>query len=127
MIIASGLGLEALAVDTDIDVRVLSKGTKFIGAGMAGTAITVREAETNELLARGETVGNSGNDQRIMVEAWPRHTPLSIATSAVFRATLDLKEPRQVVVTARGPLSQPQSTAVATVTQWIARQARHRR
>jgi hypothetical protein len=119
VIIAFGLGVEALAVDTDIDVRVLSKGAKFIGTGVAGAEITIRDAETDELLARGKTVGNSGNDNRIMVEAWPRHTPLSTATSAVFRATLDLEEPRQVVVTARGPLSQPQSTAVATVTQWI--------
>ena len=119
VIIASGLSIEALAVDTRIDVRVLSKGAKFIGAGVAGAEITIRDAETNELLARGKTAGDSGNDHRIMVEAWPRYAPLSTATSAVFRATLDLQEPRQVVVTARGPLSQPQSTAVATVTQWI--------
>jgi hypothetical protein len=119
VIILFGIGAEVLAVDTNIDVRVLSKGAKFIGTGVAGAEITIRDAETNELLARGKTVGNSGNDRRIMVEAWPRHAPLSTATSAVFRAALDLKEPRQVVVTARGPLSQPQSAAVATVTQWM--------
>lgn len=119
VILVCGIGVEAAAVDTKIDVRVLSKGAKFIGTGVAGAEITIRDAETNELLARGKTVGNSGNDRRIMVEAWPRHAPLSTETSAVFRATLDLEEPRQVVVTARGPLSQPQSTAVATVTQWM--------
>ena len=119
VIIACGLGVEALAVDTRIDVRVLSKGAKFIGTGVAGAEITIRDAETNELLARGKTAGDSGNDRRIMVEAWPRHAPLFTETSAVFRATLELEEPRQVVVTARGPLSQPQSTAVATVTHWI--------
>jgi len=119
VIVALGIGVEAAAVDTKIDVRVLSKGAKFIGTGVAGAEITIRDAETNELLARGKTVGNSGNDRRIMAEAWPRHAPLSTATSAVFRAALDLEEPRQVVVTARGPLSQPQSTAVATVTQWM--------
>ena len=119
VILVFGIGAEASAVDTKIDVRVLSKGAKFIGTGVAGAEITIRDAETNELLARGKTVGNSGNDRRIMVEAWPRHAPLSTATSAVFRAAIDLEEPRQVVVTARGPLSQPQSTAVATVTQWM--------
>ena len=119
VMMTSGLGLEALAVDTRIDVRVLSKGAKFIGTGVAGAEITIRDAETNELLARGKTVGDSGNDQRIMVEAWPRHAPLRTESSAVFRATLELEEPRQVVVTARGPLSQLQSTAVASVTQWI--------
>jgi len=119
VIVALGIGVEAAAVDTKIDVRVLSKGAKFVGTGVAGAEITIRDAETNELLARGKTVGNSGNDRRIMAEAWPRHAPLSTATSAVFRAALDLEEPRQVVVTARGPLSQPQSTAVATVTQWM--------
>ena len=118
-IIATGPDAEILAVDTRIDVRVLSKGAKFIGTGVAGAEITIRDAETSEVLARGKTVGNSGNDHRIMVEAWPRHAPLSTASSAVFRATLDLEDPRQIVVTARGPLSQPQSTAVATVTQWM--------
>lgn len=98
VILACGIGVEALAVDTQI---------------------TIRDAETHEVLARGKTVGNSGNDRRIMAEAWPRHTPLSTATSAAFRAVLDLEEPRQVVVTARGPLGQPQSNAVATVTQWM--------
>jgi hypothetical protein len=119
LILAFGLSVEALAVDTRIDVRVLSKGAKFIGTGVAGAEITIRDAETDELLARGKTVGDSGNDHRIMVESWPRHHPLSTETSAVFRATLELEEPRQVIVTARGPLSQPQSTAVATVTQWV--------
>jgi len=119
VVMACGIGGEALAVDTHIDVRVLSKGAKFIGTGVAGTEITIRDAETGELLARGKTVGNSGDDRRIMVESRPRHAPLSTPTSAVFRATLDLDEPRQVLVSARGPLSQPQSIAVATVTQWI--------
>jgi len=118
-LLLSGIAAAAPAVETHIDVRVLSKGAKFIGTGVAGAEITIRDAETNELLARGKTAGNSGNDRRIMVEAWPRHAPLSTDTSAVFRAAFDLEEPRQVVVTARGPLSQPQSTAVATVTQWL--------
>jgi hypothetical protein len=119
VVIAAGFGAEAWAAETNVDVRVLSKGAKFIGTGVAGAEITIRDVETGELLARGKTVGNSGDDQRIMVQSWPRHAPLSTPTSAVFRAALDFDEPRQVVVAARGPLGQPQSTAVATVTQWI--------
>jgi len=92
VILGCGIGVEAAAVDTKIDVRVLSKGAKFIGTGVAGAEITIRDAETNELLARGKTVGNSGNDRRIMVEAWPRHAPLSTETSAVFRATIVVAE-----------------------------------
>jgi hypothetical protein len=42
---------------------VLSKGAKFIGTGVAGAEITIRDAETNELLARGKTAGDSGNDR----------------------------------------------------------------
>jgi hypothetical protein len=117
--LASGLCSDALADETRIDVRVLSKGAKFIGTGVAGAEITIRDAETNELLARGKTVGNSGNEHRIMVEPLPRHAPLANESSAVFRATLDIDEPRKLLVTARGPLSQPQSSAVATVTQWL--------
>lgn len=111
--------IDGWAIETQIDVRVLSKGAKFIGTGVAGAEITIRDAETNELLALGKTEGDSGDNHQIMVEARPQHAPLSTPTSAVFRATLDFEEPRQIVVSARGPLSQPQSIAVATVTQWI--------
>jgi hypothetical protein len=107
------------AAETQLDIRVLSKGAKFIGTGVAGAEIIVRDAETREVLARGVTQGDSGDERRIMVESRPRHAPLSTGTSAVFRTTLDIDLPTRIIVEARGPLSQPQSVAVASVTQWL--------
>ncbi len=109
----------AAATPTDIDVRVLSKGAKFIGTSMGGVEITLRDAATGELLAKGVTEGTTGDTGKIMLEHQPRHEPVSTEDAAVYRATLELDEPRRIEVTARGPLGQLQAAATATVTQWI--------
>ncbi len=42
-----------LAEPTHITVHVLAKGAKFIGTSMGGVEITIRDADTGELLAKG--------------------------------------------------------------------------
>jgi hypothetical protein len=86
---------------------------------MGGVLVTLRDADTGELLARGTTAGSTGDTDRIMREPHPHGTPLSTEESASFTATLDLDEPRWIEVTAFGPLGQRQSANRASVTQWI--------
>lgn len=107
------------AEPTQIDVRVISKGAKFVGTSMGGVAVTIRDAETGEILAQGVTAGSTGDTARIMIDKAPYHRPLSTADAAVFRATLDIQEPRRIEVTARGPLGQLQAIATTSATQWI--------
>lgn len=109
----------ATAAETRIDVRVISKGAKFIGTSMGGAQIIIRDADTDELLATGKTTGTTGDTERIMRTALPRHAPVATEDAAVFRTTLDLERPRRIRVIARGPLAQPQALATATVTQWV--------
>lgn len=109
----------AQAEETRIDVRVISKGAKFIGTSMGGAEITIEDADTSQLLAQGKTAGSTGDTQKVMQQRLLHHEPVSTEDAAVFRATLILEEPRRIKVTARGPLAQPQATATAAVTQWV--------
>jgi len=109
----------AFAEPTDVSVRVISKGAKFVGSSMGGVAITLRDAGTGEILARGATSGGTGSTQKIMKDSHPRGAPVSTEGSAKFTATLDLQTPRLVKVEAYGPLSQRQSAVTVTSTQWV--------
>jgi hypothetical protein len=109
----------AFAEPTRIDVRVLSKAGKFVGTSMGGAEIEIRDAESGDVLARGRTAGSTGDTAKIMKAPARHHDPVSTADAAVFRAEIDLDEPRRVEVVARGPLAQPQAIQIARATQWV--------
>ncbi len=108
-----------VAEPTRVDVRVISKGAKFIGTSMGGVEVVVRDARTGEILTRGKTTGSTGDTAKIMTEEAPHHATVSTEDAAVFRAVIDIAEPRRIEVIARGPLAQPQAINTASVTQWI--------
>lgn len=107
----------AFAVPTNITVRVKTKGAKFLGTSMGGALVTIRDAETGELLAKGITSGSTGNTERIMNA--PGGVSVSDAGSAKFTATIDIDGPRLLEVTAYGPLSQRQAANRVSATQWV--------
>jgi hypothetical protein len=107
------------AEETRIAVRVISKGAKFIGTSMGGVLVTIEDADTGELLARGEVRGSTGDTGRIMRDAHVRPRVLSTEGSGVFATTLDLERPRRVRVTALGPLAQRQAANEVSATQWV--------
>jgi hypothetical protein len=111
--------LPSQAEPTHITLRVISKDAKFIGTSMGGVLITIRDAQTGELLAQGTTQGSTGDTGRIMKQDRKRGVPLSTEDAAKFSTTLDLNEPRLVEVTATGPLAQRQSAGRVSATQWI--------
>lgn len=107
------------AVETGIDVRVLSRGAKFIGTSMGGVQITLHDVQTGELLSRGVTRGGTGDTDRIMNQTHTRNGVLATESAAVFSTVLDLGEPRLIEVTAYGPLAQHQAANTITATQWV--------
>jgi hypothetical protein len=109
----------AQAEATHIDVRVLSKGAKFVGTSMGGVAVTIADADTGEILAKGVTSGSTGDTARIMKDQIGHHAPVSTGDSAVFHATIDIDEPQRVRITATGPLAQAQASNTVSATQWI--------
>ena len=112
-------GTAAWAEPTDITVHVISRGAKFIGTTMGGVLITLKDAETGELLAKGTTEGGTGDTVRIMKEKHGRGGMLSTESAAGFSTTIDLKRPRLIEVTAFGPLAQHQSANRVSAVQWV--------
>ncbi len=112
------LATPAVAVPTAVDVRVLSLGAKFIGSSMGGVEIVLRDVETGAILAKGLTEGGTGDTAKIMAGGG-RNAAVSTADAAVFRAKIDIDEPRRIRVEARGPLAQPQAAVRVTSEQWI--------
>jgi len=108
----------AFAEPTEITVRVLSKGAKFVGTSMGGARIVIRDADTGEVLATGVTEGSTGDTEKL-VGARERGKPVSTDDSAKFTAVLELDRPRLIEVTAIGPLAQRQSAVSASSTQWV--------
>ena len=49
------------AVPTEITVRVKTKDAKFLINLMGGASVTIKDAMTGELLAKGLTTGGTGN------------------------------------------------------------------
>jgi hypothetical protein len=109
----------ASAEPTEITVRVLSKNAKFVGTGIGGMRITMRDAHTGEILTSGLLAGGTGDTKRVMHSGDGRRAQLSDESVAKFVAVLDLTEPRMVEVEAFGPLGQPQAAHRVVSTQWV--------
>ena len=114
----AGAPAVASAEPTDLTIRVISEGGKFVGTSMGGVGIIVRDVRSGEVLARGRTAGSTGDTARIMAGG-PRGTPLGDDASASFKARIDIDEPRLVEVEAYGPLAQPQAAVRVTAQRWI--------
>jgi len=104
---------------THVDIRVISKGAKFIGTSMGGVEIVIRDAHTGDILAQGITRGGTGDTEKIMKAKQTKHEPVSTEGAAVYQTFLHLVGPRKIEVTARGPLGQPQAENRVSVTQWV--------
>jgi hypothetical protein len=109
----------ALAVPTQITVRVKSKDAKFVGTSMGGALITIRNVHTGELLAKGYTSGGTGNTARIMKTPVTRGMPLSDESAAAFATSIDIDEPTLIEVSAYGPTAGLQSANRVSATQWV--------
>ncbi|MEX0951013.1 MAG: hypothetical protein WDZ86_01900 [Gammaproteobacteria bacterium] len=107
------------AIETRIDVRVLSRGAKFIGTSMGGAEIVLRDADTGEIYARGVTAGTTGSTEIIMEQTHKRGDVVADDNAAVYSARIDLAEPRRIEVSALGPLAQRQAANKVTATQWV--------
>ena len=117
-LILAGLPVAAAAEPTDLVIRVISEGGKFVGTSMGGAEIIVRDVRSGEVLAHGRTAGSTGDTARSM-KGGPRGTPLADETAAAFRTTIDIDEPRLVEVEAYGPLAQPQAAVRVTSQRWV--------
>lgn len=78
-IVAGGLSCvsPALAEPTQVVVRAVSKDAKFIGDSMGGVDVTLTDAKSGKVLARGKVAGATGDTKKIVVEPRVRRQPIS--------------------------------------------------
>lgn len=111
--------LNAQPQATVVTVRAQSKDAKFIGTSMGGALVTITDAETGELLAKGVTKGSTGDTQKLVREPKQRHVPLSTPGAAKFETTLELEEPVFVTIEATAPMAQKQSQVTTSTQLWL--------
>ncbi len=107
-----------MGIQTQVDVRVIAKGGKYLGDDIGGALVTIHDVRSNELLARGTTAGGSG-PQNLMDVCVTQSEVLPVDGASVFTATLDLSEARLIRVTAYGPLAAQQAANTVSATQWV--------
>jgi len=101
----------AQGIPTRVMVRVVSHDGTIIGSMVGGARVTVRDARTGTLLARGVQEGEAGDAQRLVIEPRARGQRLFDTDGAAgFLAELDLTRPTQVRIEAEGPLGTPQAS-----------------
>lgn len=105
--------------ETTVVVRAQAKDAKFIGSSMGGAMITIRNAETGEILAKGTTTGSTGDTGRLMQTPKERYMQLSTPGAAKFETSLQLDSPTFVTITATAPYAQPQSHAEVSTQVWL--------
>jgi hypothetical protein len=82
------------AVSTKLCVRVMARDGKFLGDDIGGAAITIRDAHTKELLAKGTGPGG------VMCARLRRSEPPPTTDASSYTADLKLDQPRRIEVTA---------------------------
>jgi hypothetical protein len=96
---------ELHALPTKIVIRVKAKDAKFIGTGIGGAAVIVRDNISGSVLSRGITSGGSGDTKTIMQAPVARYQSQTDSTTAKYIATVDVSEPTLVDIEVQAPLS----------------------
>ena len=109
----------ALAEPTHVMVRAQAQDAKFIGDHMGGVQVTLTDARTGKVLAKGLTHGGTGDTPRIMKAPRVRGGQVADAETAGFQATLDLAEPTLVRIQGVGPVGKPASSVEVSSTLWV--------
>ena len=99
----------AAAQPTHVMVRAMALDAKFIGDHTGGADITLTDAGTGKLLARGRTTGGTGDTGRIMKAPHARTGGLADAQTAGFDAVIDITGPTLVRAEAVGPQPAPEA------------------
>jgi len=111
---------EAAAVPTRLVVRVVAHDAKVLGDHVGGAMVVVQDADTGEVLASGVQHGSTGDTDRIMRRPRERGDAIyATEGAAAFRATLELRRPTRVEITAYGPLLPAHATLRASKQLWL--------
>ncbi|CAM4015543.1 hypothetical protein SAMN06265348_101191 [Pedobacter westerhofensis] len=107
------------AQNTRLIVRAQAKDAKFIGTGIGGAYVTVRNNLTGEILAKGLTAGTSGNTDLMMKGQVRRGLPVIDTATARFEASIAISEPTFVDIEAVAPFTRRNAAVKSTTQVWL--------
>lgn len=111
--------LYAAAQPTKVIVRAKAKDAKFIGTGIGGAYVTVKNSITGEILAKGLTTGASGNTDIIMKQPVQRYHSVTDSATARFEALIDISEPVFADIEVIAPVNRKAAAVKAATQLWI--------
>lgn len=109
----------AMASPTKIVVRVKAKDAKFIGTGIGGAFVIIRNTVTGEVLAKGLTQGASGSTELIMQTALKRGQSITDSNTAKFEAVIDIDDPLLIDVEVTAPVSRRNAAIKGSAQLWV--------
>ncbi|MFT4032842.1 MAG: hypothetical protein QM669_10520 [Siphonobacter sp.] len=104
---------------TKVIVRARAKDAKFIGTGIGGAYVVIRNDLTGEILAKGITTGTSGNTDLMLKTPHKRYDHLADDKTAKFEADIKLDEPTFVTVEATAPVNRRSSAVKVSTQLWL--------
>jgi hypothetical protein len=104
---------------THVMVRAQAYDAKFIGDHMGGVRITLTDARSGKVLAKGLVQGGTGDTPRIMKSPKARGDQISDTDTAGFDAALDIARPTLVQIRGVGPLGKPESSVEVSSSLWV--------
>ena len=120
LLLPSALAGQDTRPPTQVMIRATSHDAKIIGTGVGGARISVFNALTGSLLARGIQEGGTGSTPMLMQEPRVRGESIYDTDGAAgFLAELELGEPTQVRIEAEGPLGTPHASQRVTRTMLL--------
>ena len=116
---AEDVAADPALVPTGLKVLVRADDAKFIGSGVGGLNIAVRDVATGAVLAEGEITGPTGDTEALMRAPQTRGRSATAGDPASFQVELGLLRPTRVEIAVTGPLAVVQSIQSTAVTLWL--------
>ena len=104
---------------TKLVIRAKAKDAKFIGTGIGGAYVIIKNEMTGEILAKGLTTGSSGNTDLILKTPYKRNDRLTDDKTAKFETSLNIQEPTFITVEVIAPVNRKSSSIKASTQLWL--------
>ncbi|PLW83763.1 hypothetical protein CWI75_05305 [Kineobactrum sediminis] len=107
------------AASTDLKVLVRADDAKYIGSGVGGLNVTIKDTVTGELLSHGVISGGTGDTTALMKKSHSRGRSPVAGDPASFQTALELQRPTRIEISVSGPLDVAQSSQSVSTTLWM--------
>jgi hypothetical protein len=119
ILVAMVAAVSTFATPTKVVVRVKAKDAKFIGTGIGGAYVVLKNSLTGEVLAKGLTQGASGSTELLLQTRLARSQALADNKTAKFEATIDIDDPLLVDVQVTAPVARKNAAITGTTQIWL--------